>query len=91
MGKLAFAPATPEVLRLAHHLDATHELFGEAFHGVFRSEADAEAFISANASSGALWALVVFDRGPSAAGAGGRGFSSLCFCFHRCFNIFIPF
>ena len=38
MGKLAFAPATPEVLRLARHLDTTHELFGEAFHGVFRWE-----------------------------------------------------
>lgn len=36
MGKLAFAPATPEVLRLAAHMDASHELFGEAFHGVFR-------------------------------------------------------
>ena len=41
MGKLAFAPATPEVLRLAHHLEATHELFGEFFHGVFRSVAGA--------------------------------------------------
>ena len=38
MGKLAFAPATPEVLRLARHLDTTHKLFGEAFHGVFRWE-----------------------------------------------------
>jgi hypothetical protein len=77
MGKLAFAPATPEVLRLAHHLDASHELFHEAFHGVFRSEADAEAFIAANTSS-ALWALVVFDRGPSAAGAGERQLQAAC-------------
>ena len=38
MGKLAFAPATPEVLRLVHHLDTTHALFGDAFHGVFRWE-----------------------------------------------------
>lgn len=36
MGKLAFAPATPEVLELAAHLDKTHEFFGESFHGVFR-------------------------------------------------------
>lgn len=36
MGKLAFAPATPEVLKLAAHLDKTHEFFGESFHGVFR-------------------------------------------------------
>jgi hypothetical protein len=36
MGKLAFAPATPEVLRLAGHLDSSHELFGEVFRGVFR-------------------------------------------------------
>lgn len=36
MGKLAFAPATPEVLRLAKHLDKKHEFFGESFYGVFR-------------------------------------------------------
>ena len=38
MGKLAFAPATPEVLRLAKHLDQTHEFFGESFYGVFRCD-----------------------------------------------------
>ena len=36
MGKLAFAPATPEVLKLAAHLGKTHEFFDESFHGVFR-------------------------------------------------------
>lgn len=36
MGKLAFAPATPEVLKLAAHLDRTHEFFGKSFYGVFR-------------------------------------------------------
>ncbi len=36
MGKLAFVPATPEVLKLAAHLDQTHEFFGESFYGVFR-------------------------------------------------------
>ncbi len=36
MGKLAFAPASPEVLKLAAHLDKTHEFFGQSFHGVFR-------------------------------------------------------
>ena len=38
MGKLAFAPATPEVLKLAAHLGKTHEFFDESFHGVFRYE-----------------------------------------------------
>ena len=37
MGMLAFAPATPEVLQLAAHLDKTHEFFRQSFHGVFRS------------------------------------------------------
>ena len=36
MGLLAFAPATPEVLQLAAHLDKTHEFFRQSFHGVFR-------------------------------------------------------
>ena len=36
MGLLAFAPATPEVLQLAAHLDETHEFFRQSFHGVFR-------------------------------------------------------
>lgn len=36
MGKLAFAPATPEVLKLAAHLHSSHELFADVFHGVFR-------------------------------------------------------
>lgn len=36
MGKLAFAPATPEVLKLAAHLRSSHELFADVFHGVFR-------------------------------------------------------
>lgn len=38
MGKLAFAPATPEVLQLAKHLDQKHEFFGESFYGVFRCD-----------------------------------------------------
>ena len=36
MGLLAFAPATPEVLQLAAHLDKTYEFFRQSFHGVFR-------------------------------------------------------
>ena len=36
MGLLAFAPATPEVLQLAAHLDKTHAFFRQSFHGVFR-------------------------------------------------------
>ena len=36
MGLLAFAPATPEVLQLAAHLDKSHEFFRQSFHGVFR-------------------------------------------------------
>ena len=44
MGKLAFAPATPEVLQLAAHLDKTHEFFGQSFHGVFRYALVCNAF-----------------------------------------------
>ena len=36
---------------------------------VHRSESEAEAFIASN-SSQRLWALVVFDKGPSSAGSG---------------------
>lgn len=118
MGNIAFAPATPEVLKLALHLRRSHELFGDVFHGVFRystpaktisgcthlkdrihklnqsssstknwrisltrddcdfrTESDAEDFIS-NASE-RLWALVVFNSGPSAAGSG-----TSCFLLH---------
>ena len=31
MGQLAFAPATPEVLKLAAALDGTHRMFGKVF------------------------------------------------------------
>lgn len=145
MGKLAFAPATPEVLQLAAHLRRSHELFADVFHGVFRccfsayisliaslqwsqcsvslrihrqyhaiavgalgnaharcvcvpvicfeftaceewyryvanacltnvlvcmrrTESDAEEFVSSETER--LWALVVFNSGPSAAGSG---------------------
>ncbi|CAL8463070.1 g2604 [Coccomyxa elongata] len=67
MGKLAFAPATPEVLKLAAHLRSSHELFADVFHGVFRTESDAEDYISSETER--LWALVVFNSGPSAAGS----------------------
>lgn len=114
MGKLAFAPATPEVLKLAAHLRSSHELFADVFHGVFRwvftillehayyerctversfphqavirnqllvkalkdvlptcacrTESDAEDYISSETER--LWALVVFNSGPSATGSG---------------------
>ena len=34
MGQLAFAPATPEVLKLAAALDGTHRMFGKVFRWV---------------------------------------------------------
>ena len=44
------------------------EFFGEAFYGVFETEAAAEAY--ALEADPRLWALVVFGSGPSASGAG---------------------
>mmetsp|Transcript_7891 Transcript_7891/g.23248 ORF Transcript_7891/g.23248 Transcript_7891/m.23248 type:complete len:2373 (+) Transcript_7891:472-7590(+) len=61
-GKIAFAPATPEVLRFVDHMAKTTEYFSEYFHGVFRTEAEAESF--ALESTERLWALVTFKDGP---------------------------
>ena len=38
LGQIAFAPATPQVLRFAAHMEASHEFFSEYFHGVFATE-----------------------------------------------------
>ncbi|KAK9833394.1 hypothetical protein WJX81_001382 [Elliptochloris bilobata] len=67
MGALAFAPASESVLRFTDHMMRTHALFKGAFIGVFPSEAEAETY--ALSSGRRMWALVVFNEGPSAAGA----------------------
>lgn len=38
LGQIAFAPATPEVLRFAEYMAGNYEFFSEVFHGVFATE-----------------------------------------------------
>lgn len=69
-GVLAFAPASPEVLRLADHMSKKHEFFSDVFHGVFPTEAEGTDFALNGGQR--MWALVVFTKGPSSDGCGGR-------------------
>jgi hypothetical protein len=65
---LAFAPDTPDVLRLASHMAETHEFFPDAFHGVFPTEADGTNFALNGGQR--VWALIVFSKGPNSEGCG---------------------
>ncbi|KAK9829531.1 hypothetical protein WJX72_006343 [[Myrmecia] bisecta] len=64
LGQLAFAPATPDVLRFAAHMERTHEMFSKVFRGVFATEAEAEDYVLNGGQR--VWALVVFNEGPNA-------------------------
>ncbi|KAK9808229.1 hypothetical protein WJX73_000749 [Symbiochloris irregularis] len=66
-GQIAFAPNTPDVLRLAEHLSTTHELFASRFYGVLETEEAGEEL--SLVADPPLWALVVFDSGPNASHA----------------------